>query len=177
MIDDFRLPSSNLCVHENLEQSLSANHRGQHYCPDCGRYFVATPVETKADEYRISRRVMNCIYNALQDYANEATYLPPRVGGVLQGCPRGDSPTPTQLAGNARLVVNLIDREVLGRSAQETSTPSPRFAGLIGEVRAPKAGDKCGHCGREWLAAPHGGQGVYHECHTGPAQNGKGDGE
>lgn len=55
-------------------------------------------------------------------------------------------------------------------SAQETAVPSPRFAGLIGEVRAPKAGDKCGHCGREWLPAPYGGQGVYHECHTGPSR-------
>lgn len=48
--------------------------------------------------------------------------------------------------------------------------PSPRFAGLTGEVRAPKAGDRCGHCGREWMPAPYGGQGVYHECHTGPSQ-------
>lgn len=86
--------------------------------------------ETKTDEYRVSRRVMNCIYNALQDYANEATYLPPRIGGILQGCPRGDSPTPTQLAGNARLVVNLIDREVLGRSAQETES-NPETKALI----------------------------------------------
>jgi hypothetical protein len=56
------------------------------------------------------------------------------------------------------------------RRPVETSAPSPRFAGLVGEFRAPKAGDKCNHCGNTWIQAPYGGQGVYHECHIGPKQ-------
>lgn len=29
----------------------------------------------------------------------------------------------------------------------------------------PKAGERCGHCGGEWLPSPD-GQGVWHNCHT-----------
>lgn len=101
----------------------------------------------------------------------------------------GEPPSPVETSGEleqlrridraARVYVDdrthgnyskLCDALFDGRPAVETSVPSPRFAGLTGEMRAPKAGDRCGHCGREWLPAPYGSQGVYHECHTGPSQ-------
>ena len=65
--------------------------------------------------YQVPESLMNRIYNTLSDYANLSTYEAPRIGGVLQGCPRGPLPTPQELTMGARWMLQEIDRELLGR--------------------------------------------------------------
>lgn len=66
--------------------------------------------------YQVSEAMMNRIYNTLSQYANETTYLPPRIGGVVAGCPRGPAPTPIELAMSARFMLREINRDLLGRT-------------------------------------------------------------
>jgi hypothetical protein len=70
--------------------------------------------------YEVPEALMNRIYNTLQFYANETSYLPPRIGGVVAGCPRGPAPTPIQLTMNARFIVREIDRDLLKRIQSDT---------------------------------------------------------
>jgi hypothetical protein len=63
----------------------------------------------------VPRQMLDAIYRTLKQYASEATYLPARTGGVLQGCPRGPAPTPSELAFSARMVLRMIDRDLLKR--------------------------------------------------------------
>jgi hypothetical protein len=67
--------------------------------------------------YQVPESLMNRIYNTLSNYANLATYEAPRIGGVVQGCPRGPKPTPSELTMGARWMLKEIDRELLGRTA------------------------------------------------------------
>ena len=66
-------------------------------------------------KYEINEPIMNRIYNVLSYYANEATYWAPRIGGVVQGCPRGEVPTSDKLVWNARFMLREIERDVLKR--------------------------------------------------------------
>ncbi len=65
--------------------------------------------------YQVPEALMNRIYNTLSNYANLATYEAPRIGGVVQGCPRGPKPTPHELTAGARWMLMEIDRDLLGR--------------------------------------------------------------
>jgi hypothetical protein len=67
--------------------------------------------------YEIPEPLMNRIYNVLSHYANESSYKAPRIGGVLEGCPRGKTPRPDELVWNARWVLRAIEHDVLKRNA------------------------------------------------------------
>jgi hypothetical protein len=69
--------------------------------------------------YQVPEALMNRIYNTLSNYANRATYEAPRIGGVVQGCPRGPKPTPDELTMGARWMLREIDRDLLGRTQSD----------------------------------------------------------
>ncbi len=65
---------------------------------------VAAPVgDAWSDELK------HRIYNTLMHYANTTTYDAPRIGGVLQGCPRGAVPMPDELTRSAILMLGQIE--------------------------------------------------------------------
>lgn len=68
-------------------------------------------------EYVIPAPIMNRLYNVLSHYANVTSYQAPRIGGVVAGCPRGETPTPDELVWSARWMLREIEREVLKRDA------------------------------------------------------------
>lgn len=70
--------------------------------------------------YTVPHALMDEIYETLKFYANRCSYQGERTGGVLAGCPRGPEPTTEQLIVHAQNTLLKIDREVLGRAAQET---------------------------------------------------------
>lgn len=73
--------------------------------------------EAHPSKMEVSRELMHRIYNVLSSYANEATYEAPRIGGVAQGCPRGETPTPQRLVWSARWMLREIEHQVLKRDA------------------------------------------------------------
>ena len=68
-------------------------------------------------KYEIDEALMQRLYNVLSYYANVTSYHAPRTGGVLQGCPRGATPTPDDLVWSARWMLREIERDVLKRDA------------------------------------------------------------
>lgn len=76
---------------------------------------IGQPQGDSTEFFLVPRETMNRIYNTLSDYSNEATYIAPRIGGVLRGCPRGEAPKPSQLTLGATLMLHIINRDLLGR--------------------------------------------------------------
>lgn len=70
----------------------------------------------------VPRELFSRIYDTLAFYANKCSYDPPRIGGVLQGCPRGPAPTPSQLAFWARMMMRTIDVDLLKRDGKSWPT-------------------------------------------------------
>jgi len=101
-------------IHSIQTAVVSHTGSGHGFVVHDGELDLMQPDET-TDQYVVPKHIMRQLYNVLQDYANEATYWAPRTGGVLEGCPRGDPPTSTQLVGGARSMLRLIDRDVLKR--------------------------------------------------------------
>jgi hypothetical protein len=69
----------------------------------------------EAGNIEVPRELFSRIYNTLAFYANKCSYEPPRIGGVLKGCPRGPAPTAAKLAFSARLMMRTIDVDLLKR--------------------------------------------------------------
>ena len=99
-------------------------------------------------KYEIEQELMHRLYNVLSAYANEAMYERPRVGGVVEGCPRGPAPTPAKLVWPARWLLRQIEHDVLKRDAWD----------WIGKYEpiGPHC-DTCG-CGRKRSARVAGGK-------------------
>ena len=55
-----------------------------------------------------SLEIVEQVYRTLQYYGNLTTSQAPRIGGVVQGCPRGPRPTPKDLALDARVVARRL---------------------------------------------------------------------
>lgn len=116
---------------------------------------VSRQAETQAGPkvYHVPHAIMDSIYETLKFYANLCSYQGERTGGVLAGCPRGPTPTPDDLIVHAQTVLQMIDRNVLGRAGQETGALCPH--GM------PLAENVCGPCSegqpnRQWLIRKRG---------------------
>jgi hypothetical protein len=57
----------------------------------------------------LSLNLMERVYETLKFYANECSYEAPRIGGVLAGCPRGETPTTKEMTFHARRLLKEID--------------------------------------------------------------------
>jgi len=80
------------------------------------------------DASGLSAESAELIFNALSFFANVTSYQGDRVGGVLQGCPRGPKPTPIELAGEARRVLNKVQDELRLVCASATTGAAPAEA-------------------------------------------------
>lgn len=97
---------------------------GPTICKECARekaeleasYRPQAPL-TSNQQFSVPYELMNRVYNVLAHYANEVTYEAPRIGGVAQGCPRGERLTPGKLVWSARFMLRELEREVLKRDA------------------------------------------------------------
>jgi hypothetical protein len=72
----------------------------------------------------ISRDLAKHLERLLGDYSMAGTYMAPRIGGVVAGCPRGKPPSPTALAFNVRHVYEKFLAEVQPQwNAPESAPP------------------------------------------------------
>ena len=70
-------------------------------------------VEHKSsDTVTISRKLAKELERVLGNYSMQGTYMAPRTGGVLAGCPRGSPPTPIALAMPIKHVYDEFLKEV-----------------------------------------------------------------
>lgn len=67
--------------------------------------------------------ILERTYRVLQYYSNETTYQGQRTGGVLQGCPRGPAPTPTELTFEASIMLKTL------KAAYQQANPSVNQGG------------------------------------------------
>lgn len=70
-------------------------------------------VDARTEEtVSISRKLAKELERVLGNYSMAGTYMAPRIGGVVAGCPRGKPPTPTALAAPAKEVFKHFLDEV-----------------------------------------------------------------
>ena len=60
----------------------------------------------------ISRKLAKELERVLGCYSMQGNYMPPRIGGVLAGCPRGKPPNPMDLAMPVKHVYDEFLKEV-----------------------------------------------------------------
>lgn len=98
----------------------------------------ATSVEQGEGQkpYRISKGLMEEIFSTLVFYSHESSYEAERIGGVLQGCPRGEIPTPKRMTENALFAIREIRKEIdeqgrqIGNPAQDALDARKRLEKL-----------------------------------------------
>lgn len=72
--------------------------------------------------YTVSQKLLETVWTALTHYSYQSTYMAPRLGGVLAGCPRGAIPTPRELTEWAVHALREIRKEI---PAQEGTATAP----------------------------------------------------
>jgi hypothetical protein len=70
----------------------------------------------------ISRDLAKQLERLLGDYSIAGTYMAPRIGGVVAGCPRGERPRPEALAFSVRYVYEKFLEEVRPQWGASAST-------------------------------------------------------
>lgn len=79
------------------------------------------------ETYTVSKKLLETVWTALTHYSYPSTYMAPRIGGVLAGCPRGDIPTPRKLTEWAEHALREIRKEIPAQEGTAT-VPAPQAA-------------------------------------------------
>lgn len=85
------------------------------FCPACDKETIASArvageqeAQGEPDNYLVPKDLMRILWNTCDYYANQFNYEPERIGGVLQGCPRGPQPTIEEITAYARMAMNAL---------------------------------------------------------------------